>query len=294
MRGLLDCPTSRSKVNGEAADVVRAAEQVLAGAATHEAKTAPAAKTVIEVLDFGFSYGTFRALEGVSFEVYSGEVLALCGPRGCGAQTMLCAIGQTLPGAGEWESEGDVLVAGMSVLHAVSPDRARNLAATAFATGLPEEQSVYNALARPLRLRGVHVEASLCEAIDAALDAMGVRERFAPYMRARVSSCSPLEQRLVRLVQALLRSPEALLVEEPTRGLSRDDAHVVQDALRRIAKERRIAVAIESCDVREVESLADRAAFFLEGRLVETGTPSELTSPSADYRTRSFFEGRMR
>ncbi len=294
MRGLLDYPIPRSKANGEAAEVVRAAERVLAGAAARGVKAAPAAKVVVKVRDFGFSYGTFRALEGVSLEAYAGEVLALCGPRGCGAQTTLCAIGQTLPGAGEWESEGDILVAGMSVLHDASPDRARNLAATAFAAGLPEEQSVYNALARPLRLRGVHAEAALDKAIADVLDAMGARERFAPHMRARVSSCSLLDQRLIRLAQALLRGPEALLVEKPTRGLSRDDARVVQDALRRIAKGRRVAVIVESCDAREVEALADRAAFFLEGRLVAVGTPGELASPSADYRARSFFEGRMR
>ena len=294
MRGLLDCPASRSKAKCEAADVVRAAERVLAGAAEREAKACPSPNAVVEVRGFGFSYGTFRALDGVSFEARAGEVFALCGPRGCGAQTMLCAIGSTLPGAGEWESEGDILVAGTSVLRDVSPDRARNLAATAFASGLSEEQSVRNALARPLRLRGVHADAALRDATCAALAVMGVEDRFAAHMSERVCTLAPLDQRLVRLAQAFLRDPRVLLVEEPTRGLSLGDAAVVRDALRNIVADGRCAVVVESCDAHEVESLADRAAPFLEGRLVAVGTPGDLSSLRADYRARSFFEGRMR
>ena len=68
----------------------------------------------------------------------------------------------------------------------------------------------------------------------------------------------------------------------------------MQGTLRRIAKSRGIAVVVASCNAHEVEALADRAAFFLEGRLVEAGTLRELASPNADYRARSFFEGRMR
>ena len=295
MPGLLDCPAPCSKANSDANDVVRAAERVLAGAVRGGAAApSPVANLAIEVRGFGFSYGAFRALDGVSFEVRAGEVFALCGPRGCGAQTMLCAIGRTLPGAGEWESEGDILVAGTSVVHDVLPDRARNLAATAFAKGLPEEQSVFNALARPLRLRGVHDDAALRDAIDAALDAAGAGSLLAPRMGGRTCSLPPLDQRLVRLVQALLLDPQVLLVEEPMRGLSCEDAHFMQGTLRRIAKSRGSAVVIASCDAHEVDALADRAAFFLEGRLVEVGAPGELASPNADYRARSFFEGRMR
>ena len=294
MRGLLDCPAPRSKTSCNPADVVRAAERVLAGAAEREAKVNPSSNAVVEVRGFGFSYGTFRALDGVSFEAYAGEVFALCGPRGCGAQTMLCAIGNTLPGAGEWESEGDIHVAGTSVFHDVSPDRARNLAATAFASGLPEAQSVRNALARPLRLRGMHADAALHDAICDALAAMGVKDRLASHRDERVCALAPLDQRLVRLAQALLHDPRALLVEEPTRGLSLDDAAIMRKALRGIAADGRRAVVVESCDAREVESLADRAALFLEGRLVEVGPPGDLASLRADYRARSFFEGRMR
>lgn len=293
MRGLLDCPASRSKTSREANDVVRAAERVLADAAEGDAKGASLpADAAVEVLNFGFSYGAFRALTGVSFEVRSGEIFALCGPRGCGAQTMLSAIGGTLPGAGEWGSEGDILIANASV--AGSPDRARKLAATAFAQGLPEEQSVYNALARPLRLLGVHADAALHDAIDAVLAVMDVRDRFVHRLDERVCSLPSVDQRLIRLAQALLRGPRALLVEEPTCGLSLADGLLVQGAAKRIAQERGIAVIVETCDEREVVRLADRAAFFLDGALVAVGTPVELASPRADYRARAYFEGRMR
>lgn len=295
MPGLLDCAVSRQKANNEADDVIRAAERVLAGAAGRDAATPlPVPRTIVEVRGFGFSYGMFRALDDVSFKVHAGEVFALCGPRGCGAQTMLCAIGRTLPGVGEWESEGRVLVAERDVVRDVSPERARNLAATAFFEGLPEEQSVFNALARPVRLRGVHADSALRDAIDAALAIAGARGRLEPLMGEFVCSLSLFDQRLVRLLQAFLRAPHALLAEEPTRGLSCEDACFMQGVLRRIAMCQGIAVVVESCDAHEVEALADRAAFFLEGRLVGIGTPGELASQGADYRARSFFEGRMR
>ena len=113
-------------------------------------------------------------------------------------------------------------------------------------------------------------------------------------MSERVCTLAPLDQRLVRLAQAFLRDPRVLLVEEPTRELSLGDAAVVRDALRNIVADGRCAVVVESCDAHEVESLADRAALFLEGRLVAVETPGDLSSLRADYCARSFFECRMR
>ena len=295
MRGLLECSAPEQKMNCKASDVVRAAERVLAGAATVPAKRrAHASSPVVETQSFGFSYGSFQSLSNVSFQARSGEVLALCGPRGCGAKTMLAAIGCTLPGSAEGQAQGDILVAGASVLHDVDALCAQNLAATAFMGGLPEVQSVRNALSRPLRLRGLHDAASLDEVISSALSLMGADDRLEGRMETGVCSLSPVDQRIIALAQALLRNPSALLVEEPTRGLSAPDAQVVADMLKRIATEGAVAVIVECCDAGEVASLADKAAFFLEGTLVEVVDAHAAPVSFADYRTRAYFEGRMR
>lgn len=251
------------------------------------------AAPLVRVRKFTLRLGAFTSLEDVSFDISKGKVTALCGPRGCGIEAMLDALGATLPGARTVDMGGSIELCGHDAYRTLDAERAREKVARVFFGGSFEMQSVRNAIAFSIRQRGIHDRAAIAAEIDRVLRSLDAERRLGDHPDRAVSSLPALERRLVAIARALAKRPLVLLVSEPATGLDQVDSFTMSQALQSVARKTECAVVLATSDPRFARICADEGVVLVQGRTVEAGPLPQLSSASADYRTRAFFEGRI-
>jgi ABC-2 type transport system ATP-binding protein len=207
-------------------------------------------------------YGNTLAVDEVSFEVESGEVLGLLGPNGAGKSTTLYMLAGLVP-----PTAGTVSIFGK--------DLRRDFLDIAARIGVVVERpAFYDYMpARDNLLLGARL-AGRDVTVDRVLDQVGLLEVGA----RRVGTLSlGMKQRLA-LAQALLLDPELLILDEPANGLDPEAGQEAFHLLRRLADEAKVTVVISSHMLHEVEALCDRVAVLDQGRLVACDRTEALLS----------------
>jgi ABC-2 type transport system ATP-binding protein len=208
-------------------------------------------------------FGPVAAVDGVDFRVGPGEVVGLLGPNGAGKTTTLhMVLGLVTP------DEGTVRLFG----HDVTRERARALAKVNFAAS-------YLSLPGPLKVEEIlRVFADLYAVRRPAARVAELVDllELGPLRRQRFYKLSSGQQTRVLLAKALLNEPELLVLDEPTANLDPDVADRVRRLLMDLSARTGRAMLITSHNMREVERMCDRIHFVAAGRIVATGTASEL------------------
>ena len=213
----------------------------------------------VEVVDLTVRYGTLTALDGVSFTVDAGAVVALLGPNGAGKTTTTEALeGFRRPDA------GSVRVLGWDPI----ADK-RQLVQVLGA--MPQSSRLYAAI-RPIE--ALKLFASYYrhpEDPDQLLARVGLAERA----RTPWRKLSGGEQQRLSLALALVGRPEAVVLDEPTAGLDVAGRGLVRTLIAELAG-RGVAVLLTTHELDEVERSADRVVIIDRGRVVADGSLSEL------------------
>ena len=230
------------------------------------APTLPAAKAapiLIEIDHLTKRFGTFTAVNDVSFTVKRGEVLGFLGPNGAGkSTTMRMLAGFMIPTSGSASILG----------HDVQTDA---IAARRVLGFLPEgaptypEMTVSAFLRFTAKVRG-YAGGELLDRLDHAIAMTGldgVREQT-------VETLSKGFKRRVGLAQALLHDPAVLVLDEPTDGLDPNQKHEVRNLIARMAPQK--AIVISTHILEEVDAVCTRAIIIARGKIVADGTPAEL------------------
>lgn len=225
-------------------------------------KTEGEAKLV--VMDLHKRFGPVVAVEGVSFQVGTGEILVLLGPSGCGKTTVLRIIAGL-----ERPERGDVRIGGRSVL-GLPPER-RNVGLLFQNYALFPHMTVYANVAYGLRFRGVP-RRERGQRVRELLELVGLKG----YEKRKPHQLSHGQKQRVALARALAPEPEVLLLDEPLSALDAALRAELRGELRRILKERGTTSVYVTHDQEEGFSLGDRIAVMRAGRLEQEGTPQEL------------------
>ncbi|MFI6103974.1 ABC transporter ATP-binding protein [Streptomyces sp. NPDC093595] len=203
------------------------------------------------------------ALSGVSLGVREGEILAVCGPRGCGKTTLLhCLSGQLVPKDGEvWFNSAPV-----HTMNAVQRERLRR---DRFGWVGPEpclvpELSAWENAALPLLLRGSSRRAAKAAALE-WLERLDIGD----CARKRPSALLQAQRQRVAVARALVPMPLVLFADEPTAPLHRADRAQVLRTLTAAARSHRITVVLATHDA-DVAAVADRTIHLLDGRRVSS------------------------
>jgi ABC-2 type transport system ATP-binding protein len=218
------------------------------------------------------SYGSVRAVDGVSFRLEQGEVVALLGPNGAGKTTTLDII----LGLGHAD-RGTVTVLGMAPHAAVE----RGLIAAVLQTG---------GLLKDLTVREtVELTATLfarTRSVGEVLDRAGI----AAIADRMVGKCSGGEQQRLRFALALLPDPVLMVLDEPTTGMDVEGRRDFWTAIRGDALRGR-TVLFATHYLEEADEYADRVILLRQGKIVADGSPSEVRSRSAGRSVRATLPG---
>jgi len=222
--------------------------------------------TVIEARNLAKSFGRVRALDGLSFSVKEGEILALLGPTGAGkTTTMRCLAGLEKPDSGEIVLDG-VDVTGESA-------RARDVAVVFEGFNLLPTLSVRDNVAFPLR-SPVYRESE--DLIASRVSTAAADLKISHLLDRRIDQLSGGEKQRVAIARALVRRPRAFLLDEPLSALDLKLREALQAELKEVHEKFGATVLYASHDFPSTAELADRIALIEDGRILQIGRLPEL------------------
>ncbi|NGZ98697.1 MAG: ABC transporter ATP-binding protein [Nitrospira sp. WS110] len=219
--------------------------------------------SVLTVSKLTKRFGSFTAVDEVSFEIRPGEILGLLGPNGAGKTTTIqMLLGVVTPTSGSIEAFGlDLSTHREAVLQQI------NFSSTYIA--MPQSLTVEENLWVVARLYGMSDIASRVDQIVKKLE-MG---EFRQKVTRKLSSG---QMTRLTLAKALLTAPRLLFLDEPTASLDPDIAYKIRSILKEERRTSGLSILYTSHNMREMEEMSDRIIFLQRGRLVAEGTAQAI------------------
>lgn len=220
---------------------------------------------LLEVSGVEAGYGGGRVLNGVSFSVDRGQVLALIGRNGVGKTTLMRAlIGLVKLDAGSIKLDGDTI-------GAAKPDvRARKGIGY-----VPQGREIFGALTVAENLQ-VGAQANRAQAARMKEKVVGYFPILKNRYEQKAGTMSGGEQQQLAIARALISSPKVLLLDEPSEGIQPSIVDLIGETLLQVAHETGIGVVLVEQDMGMVERIATRCCVMDKGRIVDTLSPAQL------------------
>ena len=233
--------------------------------------------SLLVVSELGKSFGGLAAVDGVSFSVYSGELLALIGPNGAGKTTTFNMInGQLRADCGSVHLSGQELLGkAPREIWRFGVGRTFQIAET-FAS-LTAIENVQMALLSHHRRLFSFLKPARAFALERARDLLEQVGMAGQAERA----CSELaygDVKRIELAMALANEPKLLLMDEPTAGMAPEERHALMALTKRLVVEHNIAVLFTEHSMDVVFAFADRVIVLARGRLIAEGSPAQVRS----------------
>jgi iron complex transport system ATP-binding protein len=216
------------------------------------------------------SYGSKTVLQDISLEVSPGKILALIGPNGAGKTSLVRAVSGTVP-----VGSGGVYVNDRDLSQYSTTQRARVLAVVPQARQLGGAYTVDQAvmMGRTAHMSWLGRES---EADRAAVHLALQQTNLLDFAQRSIAQLSGGEQQRVLLARALAQSTPVLLLDEPTNHLDLQHQTNLLALVKRLAKEKKLAVMMAMHDLNLVSFFADQVALLVEGRLICAGPPQDV------------------
>lgn len=240
-------------------------------------------------VDFETPHGTVRAIDGASFDLRSGETLAILGESGSGKSVSASAVMGLLPSPPGRISSGEVLFHGRDLVRMNARDMRKvqgdNIAMVFqdAITSLNPGLTVGYQIAEPLRVKhGLSRRAARKRAVELMerVQIASAAQRLDDYPHQFSGGMS---QR-VMIAMALALDPEILIADEPTTALDVTVQAQIMDLLQTLQSESGMAIILITHDIGVAAEMADRIAVMYAGRIVEFGPMGDiLYSPSHPY-----------
>lgn len=235
---------------------------------------------LLEVRHLHKFFGGNRAVDGVSFALMPGEVLALIGPNGAGKSTTFNLLnGQVTPDSGE------VLLEGARITGASATTLARRGVGRTFQTAqtfgsftVLENVQIALMASAGLSLR-VWSSARRHQREEAMhlLDQVGLQTQASrPCTSLAYADLKRLELALALATAIQHGMPKLLLMDEPTAGMAATDRLALMDLVRRLVREQNLAVLLTEHSMDVVFGYADRVLVMVRGRVLAEGSPNEV------------------
>ena len=215
---------------------------------------------VIKADNLGKSFGSFKAISSLTFEVNKGEILGFLGPSGSGKTTTINILtGQLTPDQGQ-----SSILAKFSTN--LNEEDLANIGLITENSGYYEKLSLYDNLL---------FFAKLYDVPQGDLD--DLMKRVGLYDRRKTLAeklSTGMKQRML-LVRAIINKPQVLFLDEPTSGLDPSTSQSIHELIKELQAER-TTIFLTTHDMPEATILCDKIVLLNKGQIVEAGTPSDL------------------
>ena len=254
--------------------------------------TGSQAPVKLGVENLSIHYGSEAALEGVSFDIREHEIFGIIGPANAGKTSFLKAINRMDMFNPDMKIGGNISFSGhdISKVRNVYGLRRRIGVVFPLPVGLP--LSVYDNVALAPRLAGQKDKAELNVIVERCLTRAALWDEVKDRLDSLGSMLSGGQQQRLTIARALSQDPELLMLDEFSIAVDPVTTMRIEDVLKELKSEMTIILVTNL--VQQARRLADRTAFFLEGKCLDVGITEDLfTGEVSDQRTRDYVEGRF-
>lgn len=215
-------------------------------------------------------YGAQKALDDVSFEIGSGQVIGFLGPNGAGKSTMMKIISCYIP-----QNSGSVTVNNFDTLE-------QSIEVRRIVGYLPEHNPLYLdmyvkeylSFIAGLHMKSPEIDKRVKEMVD--VTGLGLEQK------KKIGALSKGFRQRVGLAQAMIHNPEVLILDEPTSGLDPNQLVEIRNLISQIGKEK--TVILSTHIMQEVEAICNRVIIINKGKIVadeKTEAIQQKTQPES-------------
>ncbi len=198
-------------------------------------------------------FGKQKALDNVSFEIKSGEIIGFLGPNGAGKTTLMKIITGFIP-----PTDGDVFVNSLNVMQ--EPMAVRKIVGY-----LPEQNPLYQDMYIVEFLNftaGIYKIKNRVERIEEVIALTGLE----PEINKKIGALSKGYKQRVGLAQAIIHDPQVLILDEPTSGLDPNQIIEIRNLIKKLGEKK--TVLLSTHIMQEVEAICDRIVIINKGQIV--------------------------
>jgi phosphate transport system ATP-binding protein len=245
---------------------------------------------ILEFRKFSVWYGTAPALQEIALEVHSHEILGIIGPAGGGKTSLLRSINRMNDFDPKFRCDGVLQFQGVDLYRQpVDVAVLRRKMGMVFAVPVPLPGSILENLELGPRLDGR--KEPLDERIETCLKAAYLWDEVKDRLNLAAQSLSGGQQQRLCLARSLMLQPDVLLLDEPCSGLDPISTAKIEEALQALKKD--LTVVLVTNNVMQASRVADRTAFFLQGKLIEVGQTQQIFVNPKEKLTHDYISGRF-
>ncbi|HEX7322428.1 MAG TPA: ATP-binding cassette domain-containing protein, partial [Mycobacterium sp.] len=237
-------------------------------------------------------FGTKTVLDSVSLKFPANAVTALLGPTGSGKTTFLRTLNRLNDKVTGFRYSGDVLLGGESIFGDRDLLEFRRAVGMLFQRPNPFPMSIMDNVVAGVRAHKMAPRKEFRNVAEEMLRLVGLWDAVKDRLNDSPFRLSGGQQQLLCTARALAVNPDVLLLDEPTSSLDPGTTEKIEQLIRSLTD--RLTVIMVTHDLAQAAHIADRTAFFFNGRLVEEGPTTQLfSSPKHEETVRYFSRGRL-
>jgi phosphate transport system ATP-binding protein len=249
-------------------------------------------KLKIRLENISYTYEGKPALQNVSLDILSNEITVFFGPASGGKTTVLRLINRLNDLLENTRLEGKILLDGQNIY---APDydvlQLRRRVGMVFALPLPLPGSILWNVEYGPRLAGMTNKEGLKETVFRSLSQAALWDEVKDRLNDPAGSLSGGQQQRLCIARSLALQPEVILLDEPTSGLDPISTGKVEEAL--FVLKQTYTIIIVPHSIQQAARIADKAAFFLNGELIEHKPGREIFTHPTNERTENYVTGRF-
>jgi phosphate transport system ATP-binding protein len=246
----------------------------------------------LDIRDLSIYYADTPALEGVSLDVREHEIFGIIGPANAGKTSFLKAINRMDMFTSNMQVKGDIHFNGFDIRKTRNIYALRKRIGVVFPLPVGLPLTIYENVALAPRLSGISDKAELDVIVERCLARAALWDEVKDRLNSLGSLLSGGQQQRLTIARALSQEPDVLMLDEFSIAVDPVTTMRIEDVLKELKAEMTIILVTNL--VQQARRLADRTAFFLEGRCVEIGDTEDLFIGNVkEQRTRDYIEGKF-
>ena len=248
---------------------------------------------VLSIKNLFFTYPDgIEALHNVSLNIYPNEIFVLFGPARSGKTTLLRLVNRLSDLIDGAVVQGEITFNGQSVFdRSIKVANLRRQLSMVFAIPSPLPGTIRSNLTYVLMMAGIRDPLVLDQRAKQSLEQAALWDEVKDRLDQSAFALSGGQQQRLCLARSLALEPEVILLDNPTSGLDPLSTGIVEDSLDELKA--RYTIILVPHSIQQAARMADRAAFMLDGEVVEVGKGSELFTNPQDERTEDYVTGRF-
>jgi phosphate transport system ATP-binding protein len=246
----------------------------------------------LDVRDLSIYYGDTPALENVTLDVREHEIFGIIGPANAGKTSFLKTLNRMDMFTSSMKVQGDIHFNGFDIRKTRNIYALRSRIGVVFPLPVGLPLTIYENVALSPRLSGISNKADLDVIVERCLTRAALWDEVKDRLDSLGSLLSGGQQQRLTIARALSQEPDVLMLDEFSIAVDPVTTMRIEDVLKELKSEMTIILVTNL--VQQARRLADRTAFFLEGKCVEIGNTEDLfTGNAKEQSTIDYIEGKF-